>query len=604
MTVKEILNKYNISEATIRNWKKLNYIDSINNIDPKAIDEIINNKANQRRNKRNSTDNIIPRSYVEDKKIIDIIQTILNLKDEYNISNNEILFEAIHYILLKNKKKMPTEVIQKLGNRSTNKMFIEEFNKIDINYKPNNDFLGCLYMSLLSIGKKDTHGIFYTPFKVVDKIVKSINFKKDSKIIDPGCGSGNFLIQAFKKMKSANKDITSIVKRLYGYDIDEIAVLLAKINIYILDDEIKYDEINVYVKDFLNDEIKEKFDIVIGNPPWGKKYTNSEKKKLEKKYGTLFAKQDSFSQFILKSFSIMNDNGALGFVLPSSILNIAVHKDIRSFLLEHDIKYIKKIGREFEEIVTDVIIIKVVKSKSINNKCIYDNELIDQTLFKSNPNFNFLVSPPIASSILSKMEKHPHSKLNKESIQYALGIVTGNNEKYITNIKSKNNEPIISGKEISKYNIDYTKIKNYITFDKDNLQQVAPEKLYRCKNKIAYKFIGKKLSFAVENKGWLTLNSANIICFEDDVNTNYLCAILNSRITQLFFEEKYDTHKVLKNHIQSFIIPEFSNEVKSTLSKLVQATKPTSSYNEKIEEIIYDNLKLSEEEISYLKGRF
>jgi len=604
MKLNEILNKYNISDATLRNWKRLKYIDNIEDIDPAVIDDILKNKVGIRRNKRSSDKIIIPESYVNDKQITNIITQILDIKKKYNVSTNEVLHEAIISILTQNEKAIPDSLNLILNERTNNTDFINDFNTIEIKYNEENDFLGCLYMSLISVGQKDTNGIFYTPYKVVDKIVSSITFAPNSRIVDPGCGSGNFLIQAYKKMKKNNIPTNDIIQNLYGYDIDEIAVLLAKINIYILDNDIVFENINIFVQDFLNDDINETFDVIIGNPPWGKKYTREEKEKISKKYSVAFSKMDSFSQFMIKSFDILNPAGTLGFVLPSSILNIAVHKDIREFLLRHKINSIQRIGREFEEIVTDVIVINVSKEDGTDNVCKYDDTEIFQRNFKENPNSNFLISSTIALNILNKIKVFPSSHLDDNTISYALGVVTGNNKNYLSKEKIDGNEPIISGKEIDKYNINYDKVKNFIVFDKNKFQQVASEEFYRCKNKIIYKFIGKKLCFAVENRGTLTLNSANLICFNDNEDIFYISAILNSRVTQLFFEEMYDTHKLLKNHIQSFYIFNFDGDIKKEISKLSKNTKPRTSYNETIEKIIYEKLNLSKDEIFYLKGRF
>jgi len=84
----------------------------------------------------------------------------------------------------------------------------------------------------------------------------------------------------------------------------------------------------------------------------------------------------------------------------------------------------------------------------------------------------------------------------------------------------------------------------------------------------------------------------------------YITAILNSRITQLFFEDTYNTHKVLKNHIQSFYIPIFNDNIMKKISNICKKTKNGNSYCEKIEDIIYENLKLTNQEIEYLKSRF
>jgi len=604
MTKNEILTKYNISTATLRNWKKLKYIDNLDDIDPSVIDKILKTKTGIRRNKRNSVDNIIPESYINDKKIIPIIEEILAIQKKFNVTNNEILIEAIHTILKNANLDVPGDVYEVLGNPSTNEDFLQAFSHISIKYEENNDFLGCLYMSLISIGKKDVNGIFYTPFSVVNKIIQSVTFKDKKGIADPGCGSGNFLIQAFKKMKNEGLDTATIISNLYGFDIDDIAVLLSKINIYVLDDGIIFDDIKIFKKDFLLDDLGLTFDVIIGNPPWGKKYTNQEKNVLKKKYDVSFSKLDSFSQFILRSFSYLNENGALSFVLPSSILNIAVHENIRRFLLNHKIEYITKIGREFEEIVTDVIIIKVINSPApADNICLYNEEKIEQKIFLTNPYSNFLISDTTSTSIINKIKSYKSYHLT-DNATYALGIVTGDNKKYISDEKNDGYEPIICGKEITRYNFDYAKISKYIKFEKENFQQVANEDLYRCKNKIIYKFIGKKLCFAVESRSTLTLNSANLICLDDSCDIHYISAILNSRITQLFFDDVYDTHKVLKNHIQSFYIPDFDDTLKNKISELSKNTKSTSNYNEEIEYIIYKELGFTEEEIKYIKNRF
>lgn len=602
MKVNDILKKYNISEATLHNWKKLKYISSLNDISEEEIKNIIKNKNGIRRNKRNSTNNIIPYSYVSDKRVIFSVEKILEIKNNYNISNNEVLLEVILKLLNELKLEVPSSDLSILGKRSSNEDFIRDISNILIAYDEDNDFLGCLYTSLLSVGKKDTDGIFYTPYRVVSKIVDSIDFR-GKRVLDPGCGSCNFLIQVYKKLKKQGVSSSEIINNIYGYDVDKIACLLGKINLYMLDKDIDFNSINIYTQDYLCTNIDEKFDIVIGNPPWGKKYTLTERKKIEKKYDEKFSKLDSFSQFIIRSFSLMNDKGILSFVLPSSLLNIKVHESIRQELLKYKIEYIKRIGREFEEIVTDVVIIKVIKTNGDNNICLYDDKKINQNIFLDNKYTSFLISDNLASSIIKKIKTCDYYHLDNKVI-YALGIVTGNNKEYIKDTEVEGSEPIISGKELDKYNFDYKKICKYIVFDKEKLQQVANENHYRYKNKLLYRFIGKKLCFCVEKKGLLSLNSANVICLDEEYNPYYVSAILNSRITQLFFDENYDTHKVLRNHIESFYIPKMNDSDYNEIINICKKTKSISFYNEDIEKIIYKVLGLSMEEIFYLKGRY
>ena len=599
MKINDVLNKYSISEATLKNWEKLGYISNISDIKESEITKIIRSKKDIRRNKRNSTEHIIPVSYVKDRNIPNLIIKIMNLQNEYNVSNNEILIETIKNML--DGKNIPSEVFDILGMESDNKEFIDKFSKINISYNKNDDFLGCLYMSLISKGKKDTKGIFYTPFSVVKKIVDSMTIYQGMRILDPGCGSGNFLIQMYRKLKDNDFSTDEIIDMLYGYDIDNIAVLIAKINLYNIDNNIDYNSLNIKKFDFFKDTIDDKFDTIIGNPPWGMKYTKKEKDELKERYGKIFVKQDSFAQFIIRSFEVLSDNGELGFVLPSSILNIATHKYIREVLLSHNINYIKNMGREFNEVVTDVVIIKVTNSNDIDNKCIFNKYKIKQRQFLENPNYNFLVPSTIPKNIINKIKNTRYFHLNDTNSLFNLGIVTGNNKEFLFDKKIAKAEPVISGKDITRYNLNYKLINKYIIFDKDKMQQVAPEENYR-KEKLVYKFIGNKLCFAVDSKGLLTLNSANIINISG-YNIYYVSAILNSRVTQLFFDEVYKTHKVLKNDIKSFYIFDFDNDIKNKIIELSKNSKD-NKYNEEIESIIYNQLSLSNEEIEYLISKY
>ena len=76
------------------------------------------------------------------------------------------------------------------------------------------------------------------------------------------------------------------------------------------------------------------------------------------------------------------------------------------------------------------------------------------------------------------------------------------------------------------------------------------------------------------------------------------------RKKRIFFDENYDTHKVLRNHIESFYIPKMNDSDYNEIINICKKTKSISFYNEDIEKIIYKVLGLSMEEIFYLKGRY
>ena len=608
MTIADIITKHNISDATLKNWHKLNYIKDINNITEEELNQIIQKKDASRRNKKNSLETIIPKTYLSSESSATLLQQLLDLKDTYEVEENTLLFYIIKKVLAnKFTPEIETEVKTILGNIvEPDADFLTALEKMQFNFSSDDDFIGALYMSLKSIGDRTKTGVFYTPAKIVDLCVSKIDdiYTKNS-ICDPACGSGNFLIKIFNKL-SERFDEKEIISKIYGIDIDPTAVLICKLNLYNLTKNINFNEIHILNEDFLFADIPNNFDVIIGNPPWGAKYLPDYINKLTESYSKIIARYDSFALFIHNSLNHLNENGSLIFILPSSIINIERHEAIRQEILQYSISEIADLGRQFSEVYTDTVLFKMIKSDTDDNSMIYNGKITEyRDIFNNNPYTSFLVpSNPISKSILDKIKNADSYFLNTDNIKYCLGIVTGNNKDFISSVKEENYEPVVSGKNLEKFYVNSKSIEKYILYRPEKFQQVADTSLYRSSNKILYKFVGKKLTFAYDTDGLLSLNSANVISLPDDLDGYYITAILNSRLTQLFFDEYYNTHKVLKNHIQHFPIYNLPDKLAmniSDFSKQIVKAKNYLIHYEEIENILYENLGLTDAEIDYLR---
>lgn len=121
---------------------------------------------------------------------------------------------------------------------------------------------------------KHSSGEYYTPpFLVKNMIEESYSFGEN--VLDPCCGSGNFLIGLIKhifSMDISNNEKLDAINRIYGFDINPISIFMSKVNtVFLLKDQISSIKLNLYVIDFLfheRNDLKEKFDLIIGNPPW------------------------------------------------------------------------------------------------------------------------------------------------------------------------------------------------------------------------------------------------------------------------------------------------------------------------------------------------
>jgi hypothetical protein len=112
-------------------------------------------------------------------------------------------------------------------------------------------------------------------------------------------------------------------------------------------------------------------------------------------------------------------------------------------------------------------------------------------------------------SIIARIEEQENLFL-QDRASFFMGIVTGNNPGHIRQKTDEHHpDPIIVGRDISRFRIQPT--THYFKFDPARLQQTAQRNLYTIAPKLVYKFIGKKLTFALDDSGRYMLNSVNAL---------------------------------------------------------------------------------------------
>lgn len=492
ITIKQAAKTANVSTATIRNWIKTGYLTVLENglIAQDSLDNFMVNVAGKE--KLNSRANKLQ-------------------KDEHNhteITNKlEILFQ---------------------------------------NY--NGEKIGIEYENSLSDSFRNKEGIYYTPSWIVSDMFKNIPVNSDTRFLDPCCGSGNFIIQAIKSGVSP--------ENIYGFDVDENAVLITKQRIK---DEFGFETKNIKVGDFLNEAHRLKqenttFDLIFTNPPWGKKIEKSDKKKFADIYncGSSF---DTTSLFMGASFSVLKQNGFLGFLIQEAFFNIATFGDIRNSVLSKQILRLVDYDKAFKGLITKAQAVIVANQKSNDDtiiECNFNNKNYNRTLysFKKNPKniFNFWTNED-ESKVIDRLYSYNHITL-QEKAKWALGIVTGNNNKYCK--KTQENDtyiPIFKGSDITKNGLK--EASNFIVNDFSNFQQVAPVEMYKAKEKLIYKFISSGLCFFYDDKQRFVLNSANILIPADiGISARQLADLLNSEVLNWLFKKLFSTHKVLRGDLE------------------------------------------------------
>lgn len=109
---------------------------------------------------------------------------------------------------------------------------IEGFNKYDWNILAD-DVLGAIFEQLIPKREQVLLGQFYTPTNVADLLLGLAIDGECPRILDPGCGSGTFLLRGYQYLHETQRlNHSQLLPVLWGFDISPFATELAVINLY------------------------------------------------------------------------------------------------------------------------------------------------------------------------------------------------------------------------------------------------------------------------------------------------------------------------------------------------------------------------------------
>ncbi|MEI6233048.1 MAG: N-6 DNA methylase [Planctomycetota bacterium] len=225
-----------------------------------------------------------------------------------------------------------------------------------------------------------SEGCVYTPPAVARTIIEDLHVGA-RRVVDPACGAGVFLIEAFRRAfarriengiepELAAED--ALTHEIAGVDIDEKALAVAEFSLRTLafmssglDRDVHLD---LRHTDALAPiaELDGQCDCIVGNPPYveGRGLSKTQLLSLRDRFesaGT--GKINLFAVFIERALAMLKPGGVMAFVVPSTFQRNARYKALREMLLKHTIESIKPLDAGlFGERVVETCVLRVRKT--------------------------------------------------------------------------------------------------------------------------------------------------------------------------------------------------------------------------------------------------
>jgi type I restriction-modification system DNA methylase subunit len=273
----------------------------------------------------------------------------------------------------------------------------------------NVDIIGRVFEGLIYTERRHLLGQHFTDTMVVD-IILAATLREPGNLIDPSCGSGTFLVRSLNYWKANYQADPKNLEFVVGLDIDKLASMLSKINLYIQGLEVikeknRYNP-KISHKDFFKSKFSPYYSYVVTNPPYTRQeemtmafYDKDYKEYLSRAVDDIqdWNKRASiYAYFLVAGAKLLKDGGRLGFVVENSWLNTEYGRPLKTWLMkdftvDFVIESLKERWFQDAAIITNILVCEKHKNPNNITKFIYLKKKL-QELFGSPPPANDVVA--------------------------------------------------------------------------------------------------------------------------------------------------------------------------------------------------------------------
>ena len=209
------------------------------------------------------------------------------------------------------------------------------------------------YALLIGKERRKELSAYFTPPPLTAATLRAaapfLNGKTSPSILDPACGGGAFLVPMARSLIRAkiNKGVPAkaachgAVEQLHGVEIDKgLATLSRRLLASMLKNEFnvafgREARGMIRCQDFLAARFNQRFDLVIGNPPYGRVLSRVGEKILKEAGLANYGGHTNFySLFLMRALDYVKPGGGLVFVLPTSFVAGPYFSGLRQEILD------------------------------------------------------------------------------------------------------------------------------------------------------------------------------------------------------------------------------------------------------------------------------
>jgi adenine-specific DNA-methyltransferase len=207
---------------------------------------------------------------------------------------------------------------------------------------------------------RKARGAFFTPSAIASFMAHWAVKNRSDTVLEPSCGEAVFLRQAAHRLHELGASKRDASMQIHGVELHEESAREAGRQL-----AAEGFTVDVAVGDYFETDVAQRFDAIIGNPPYVR-YQEFSGASRAKGLRAALAQgvrlsglASSWAAFVLHSAGHLKEGGRLAFVLPAELMSVGYANEIRSFLLRRfsKVRIVTFEERVFPGVLEDVVLL-------------------------------------------------------------------------------------------------------------------------------------------------------------------------------------------------------------------------------------------------------